>query len=116
MYQLFVGLQSEFCKGYPMSQKSDFPRTLMDFIRSYGAMQGLVSKNALEQTSVAVDDILRLYCIKDRQSEPYFQHQNPAERKIQEGKRVTNNILDRLSIPDEYWLLTTIVIIISTQS
>jgi hypothetical protein len=60
-----------------MSQKSEFPRTLMDFIRSYGAMQGLVSDNALEQTSVAVDDIddiLRLYCIKDRQSEPYFQH------------------------------------------
>jgi hypothetical protein len=68
MYQLFVGLQSEFCKGYPMSQKSEFPRTLMDFIRSYGAMQGLVSDNALEQTSIAVDDILRLYCIKNRQS------------------------------------------------
>jgi hypothetical protein len=51
-----------------MSQKSEFPRTLMDFIRSYGAMQGLVSDNALEQTSIAVDDILRLYCIKNRQS------------------------------------------------
>jgi hypothetical protein len=31
-------------------------------------MQGLVSDNALEQTSIAVDDILRLYCIKNRQS------------------------------------------------
>jgi hypothetical protein len=47
MYQLFVGLQSKFCKDYPMSHKSEFPRTLMDFIRSYGAMQGLVSNNAL---------------------------------------------------------------------
>jgi hypothetical protein len=84
---------------------------MMDFIRSYGAMQGLVSDNSLEQTSVVVDDILRLYCIKDRQSEPYFHHQNPAERKIQDVKRVTNNILDRLGIPDEYWLLTMLFVI-----
>jgi hypothetical protein len=110
MYQLFVGLQSEFCQGYPMSAKSEFPSTLVDFIRKYGAMQGLVSDCSKEQTSIEVDDILRLYCIKDRQSEPYFQHQNPAERKIQDVKRVTNNILDRLGIPDEYWLLTVLFV------
>jgi hypothetical protein len=38
MYHLFVGLQSDFCQGYPMSAKSEFPSTLVDFIRSYGAM------------------------------------------------------------------------------
>jgi hypothetical protein len=93
-----------------MSAKSEFPSTLVDFICSYGAMQGLVSDCSKEQTSIKVDDILRLYCIKDQQSEPHYQHQNPAERKIQDVKRVTNNILDRLGIPDKYWLLTVLFV------
>jgi hypothetical protein len=32
MYQLFLDLQSEFCQGYRMSVKSEFPSTLVDFI------------------------------------------------------------------------------------
>ena len=50
-------------------------------------------------------DILRHLCINDWQSEPKYQHQNKAERKIQDVKRNTNRILNTLGAPEKTWLL-----------
>jgi len=39
-------------------------------------------------------DLLRLYCVKDGQSEPHQQNQNYAERKIQQVKGMVNGMMD----------------------
>ena len=81
------------------------PVTLTDFIRKWGAMNGLFSDNTKAQTSLAVQDILRQYNIDDMQSEPHQQNQNPAERRIQEVKAMTNVMMDRAGAPAYLWLL-----------
>ena len=102
--QLYVGKQSFFTKIYGMRTESQMPTTLQDFIRSFGAMKGLFSDNAKSETSKAVKDILRQYAIADMQSEPYQQNQNPAERRIQDVKSMTNSILDHSGAPAFLWL------------
>ena len=105
MCQLFVGKKSYFTEVVPMTQKSEFPNALKDFVRKHGAMQGLMSDNAPEQISDQVHQILRQYNIKDMQSEPYQQNQNPAERRIQEVKAMTTVVMDRSGAPKKLWLL-----------
>ena len=46
-----------------------------------------------------------MYEIKDGQSEPEYQHQNPAERAVQNVKRNMNNVMDRTGCPSYWWLL-----------
>ena len=50
-------------------------------------------------------EFLRVYGISAWQSEPHQQHQNYAERKIQQLKQMTNVILDRTGAPSSVWLL-----------
>ena len=78
MIQIYMGLISHFFAGYPMSSEANVPSTLEDFIRNHGAMYGLMSDNAKAEISRAIKSIERLYTIKDRQSEPHYQHQNPV--------------------------------------
>jgi hypothetical protein len=68
-------------------------------------MDKLASDSAKVEISANVKDILRHYMIDDWQSEPYHEHQNPAERRYQTVKRYTNVILDRTGAPPEAWLL-----------
>ncbi len=103
--QLYCGRKSFFTSIFGMKTESQMPGTLLDFIRRWGAMQGLFSDNAKVQTSLAVRDILRQYCIEDMQSEPLQQNQNPAERRIQEVKSMTNVVMDRTGAPTYLWLL-----------
>ena len=48
-----------------------------------------------------------MYAIKDFRCEPHHQHQNFAERQIQEVKKRCNLLLDRTGTPASYWLLCT---------
>ena len=111
MAQLYGGIDSHFLKLITMSSEKDLPFTLEEFIRDHGAMQGLKSDNAKSETSHAMHDILQLYCIKDKQSEPHYENQNPIERCIQDIKRMTNNIMDRVACPAKYWLLTMLFVV-----
>lgn len=111
MLQLFAGKTSSYLRGYPMQQEGQMPGTLEDFIRDVGAPIGLFSDNAKAQTGKAVEQILRLYNIKDAQSEPEHQHQNYAERRIQDVKRLTNAVMDRTGTPAAFWLLCTLFVI-----
>ena len=71
-----------------MKTKDEFPKTLMDFIRTWGAPNSLFSDNAAEQCSFAVKDILCMYNIGPHQTrEPHHQHQNTAEHRIEDIKR-----------------------------
>ena len=54
MAQVYGRLDSEFLSGHPMSSESALPSMLQDFIREYGAMEGLKSDNAKSETSNAI--------------------------------------------------------------
>jgi hypothetical protein len=103
--QLFVGLTSTVCDVYPLKTDSAFINTLEDVIRRRGAPSKLVSDRAQVEISGRVKDILRSLMIGDWQSEPHQQHQNPAERKYQDVKRMANTIMDRTGSPPTTWLL-----------
>jgi hypothetical protein len=103
--QLFVGLTSTVCDVYPLKTKKAFVNTLQDVIRRRGTPSKLVSDRAQVEISGRVKDILRSLIIGNWQSEPYQQHQNPAERKYQDVKRMANTIMDRTGSPPQTWLL-----------
>jgi hypothetical protein len=105
MVQLYCGCDSQFTAVFPMTTEKNMHHTLEDFIRQYGAPHTLFSDNAKTQIGKAVQDILRIYAINDFQCEPHHQHQNYAERRIQEIKKYTNLIMDRVGAPPTYWLL-----------
>jgi hypothetical protein len=79
--QLFVGCKTFVSDVYIMQTESNFLNTLQDNVRQWGAMDKLVSDRAMVEISDKVKDYLRCYHIKDWQSEPYHEHQNPAERR-----------------------------------
>ena len=93
MAQLFVGKTSSKTVVYPMRTEHDMAGTFEDLIRQHGAPDSLFSDNAKAQCGKRVRDLLRLYGIKDFQCEPHHQHQNFAERKIGDTKRLTDAIL-----------------------
>ena len=71
---------------YGMKTTQEFATTLQDTIRRYGAMDKLISDRVQVEISNKVLDILRALFISDWQSKPYYQHQNPAERRYQDIK------------------------------
>ena len=111
MLQLFCGCDSQLTAVYPMKTESDMSGSLEDFIREHGAPNALFSDNAKAQIGRAVQEILRMYAIKDFQCEPHHQHQNPAERRIQEVKKLSNQMLDRTGAPPNLWLLCVLYIV-----
>jgi Reverse transcriptase (RNA-dependent DNA polymerase) len=102
---LFVGTDTQVTDIYGIKTDKQFINTLEDNIIQRGAPNKLVSDRAQVNISNKVLDILRTYCIKSWQSEPYQQHQNPAERRFQTLKSAANRILDRTGAPPYTWLL-----------
>ena len=105
MAQIYAGKKSSKAVAYGMTSESQMPNTLEDLIRKHGAPNGLFSDNAKVQIGKRVLDILRMYQIKDFQCEPHYQHQNFAERKIGDIKRLCDSIMDRTGTPPAFWLL-----------
>ena len=66
LVQIYSGLQSKLLAAYPMSSESSLPDILHNFIRDYGAMEGLKSNNAKSETSFTMKDIFWMYIIKDK--------------------------------------------------
>ena len=106
--QIFAGMTSAVIDVFGMKTESQFVNTLEDVITQRGAPTRLISDNAKSETSLRVQDILRALFINFWQSEPHRQHQNPAERRIQALKDITNRILDRSGAPPDCWLLALI--------
>src|SRR6056300_1992305 len=103
--QFFVGLESLVSDVYGVKTDKQFLQTLQDVVRRRGAPNKLVNDSAKAEISQAVKDYLQWLVIDDWQSEPHRQHQNPAERRYQDIKRLTNRLLDRTGAPPECWLL-----------
>ena len=70
-----------------------------------GGAHSLLSDNAKSEIGHAVQEILRAYNIKDLQTEPHHPNQNPAEHRIQEVKKLVNQILDHTGAPECLWYL-----------
>ena len=103
--QIFVGTESLVSNSYGIKSDGEFVATLEDDIQKRGAMSKLISDRAKAQVSNKALDILRNYVIDDWQSEPYHEHQNPAERRYQTVKQYSNGILDKSCAPSKAWLL-----------
>ena len=88
-----------------MKTDNQFFDTLEDNIHERGAMDKLISDRAETEISNHAKDILRNLIIAARQSEPYHEHQNPAERRYQDVKRKTNQVLDFTGASASTWLL-----------
>ena len=83
-----------------MSANSLTPRTLRNFIRQWGAMKFMWRDMAKEENSKTINDLLRSIHAPNRYSEPYNEHQNPAESRILDIKSSTLNVIDRIGTPD----------------
>ena len=103
--QFFVGTESMVTDVYGMKTDKQFVNTLEDNIIRRGAPTKLISDKAQVESSNKVYDILRALFIAAWYSEPHQQHQNPAERRWQDVKRMTNTVLDRTGAPAYTWLL-----------
>ena len=102
--QLFVGTESLVLDVYGMKSDKEFVNTLEDNVHERGAMSKLISDRAQVEISNKVADFLRALCIGNWQSEPYQQHQNPAEHHYQQAKTMVNTIMDRTGSPPYLWL------------
>jgi hypothetical protein len=86
--------------------------TLEENIHKWGAMNALLSNHAQVEIGNEVQDILHAYKIIDWQSEPHYQHQNPAEQWYQTVLWYTNNIMNHTGTPDYTWLLCLVYVCI----
>jgi hypothetical protein len=89
-----------------MRNQSEMPSMLLDSIRKLGPPNGLCSDNAKVQIGKTIQTILCMYCIDDMQSEPHHQHQNPAERRIQDIMKFSNHIMDGTDKPSKFGLFS----------
>ena len=103
--QFFVGIDSKFVEVHGLKNDHQFINSLWDTIRRYGAMDVLVSDRAKLEISRKVKDVLRYLCIKDRQSEPHQQNQNPAERRYRDVKFNIQRVMNMSGAPPSTWLL-----------
>jgi len=104
--QLFIGTQSLVADATGVTTDKEFASTLLDNIKLRGAMDVLITDSAKSETSHLVQEILRMYIIEAKQSEPHYQHQNPFERRFGVIKRLVNNkLMNLVGAPAETWLL-----------
>lgn len=103
--QVFSGKLSRFISVHGCQTDKDFARCLENEIRKRGAMDKLCTDRAKAETSKRVEELLRIFCIDDWQSEPYYHHQLFVERDIQTLKKFSNWVLNWSNAPPEAWLL-----------
>ena len=63
------------------------------------------------QTGVSFRKILRKYNIKSENTEPHHPQQNPAERRIQDVKRLSTKIMDRTGAPAYLWFFCMLYVV-----
>ena len=103
--QIFVGRSSLVADVYGMLSTNEFVNTLLDCIRDRGAMDKLISDHANYEMSARVKDILRSLMIGHWKSEPYYQHQNFAERRWGHVKANLEWLMAFLDVDPDCWLL-----------
>ena len=103
--QVFIGIKSLVTDVFGAKTDGQYVNHLENVIRKRGAMDTIVSDRGSSIVSKKAQDIYRMLFIKEWQSEPDHQHQNPFERRFQTIKNWTNNVMNRTGAPPYTWLL-----------
>jgi len=83
-------------------------QALQDFVTEVGAPYRIMNDNAEMEASEAWKKIIRTYNIDRGTTERYHPQQNPAERRIQEIKKVSLSIMNHSNTPGSLsWLMAT---------
>ena len=77
-FYLFYGGTSKHIAVFP----GPSPGCLKEYISQHGAPACIRTDSASAEISAEVLEIYSDYSIRDGQSEPYYQNQNPCEREI----------------------------------
>jgi hypothetical protein len=101
--QVFVGEESGYTVVIPMKSKNQAHQALQDFIRFTGTPSFLLVDGAPEENKGEWLNICRIFCIPQHTSEPEYQNQNRAERKIGDIKRRATLLMSLHNAPERYW-------------
>ena len=101
--QVFVGATSGYTYVVPMKGKGYAFDALKSFISDVGAPAFLLTDNAYEEVRGEWEEICKTYCISQIATEPHYQHQNKAERRIQDIKRQARVLMRINRAPKRYW-------------
>ena len=82
-----------------------FLGALQDRVRQFGCAQKLVADNAPLYRGWRITKYLRDTWMSLWQCESKYQHQNPAEGRYKQLKRLTNRLMDRFGVPASRWFL-----------
>jgi hypothetical protein len=82
--QVFLGVKIGYVVFIPLRSKAYAYVALSDYIKDVGAPLFLSSDNAIEEKLGEWISMCRTFGIQKRSSEPYYQHQNKVEHRIQD--------------------------------
>ena len=86
-----------------MQHEAQSHTALQDFIHSVGAPTSIHTDNSCTQLGKKWTKTKRDFVIKDKNTVPYSQRQNPAERKIWDIKHCTLLVLHLSGAPAKFW-------------
>ena len=111
--QFFVHVPSDFIFIRCMQRESHSHGAYQDFIREIGAPEMIVTDNSKTQTGSKWEATSRSIITKQRKFSPHNQNQNQnkAERRIQDAKHKTVQVMERTFAPISFWCYALIYII-----
>ena len=86
-----------------MKDKGYAPSALRNFIRDVAVPAYILTDNAYEEVLGEWEEICKTYCIPQITSEPHYQHQKKAERRIQDIKKRARLLMQARDAPEKYW-------------
>ena len=102
---IFICRKSHLIHPEHITPTRPFIQALQGFVTTWGAPNRVIGDSASSHYSHQVLDYLRMLWIQIWTSEPYYQHQNPFERRYQTFKRIVNRTMDRTGTPPHLWYL-----------
>ena len=109
--QLFVHLPSDYIFVRCMQRESHSHGAYQDFIREVGAPEIIATDNSQTQTGSKWEATSRSIIIKQRKFAPHNQNQNKAERRIQDAKHKTVQVLENSGAALKFWCYALIYVI-----
>jgi hypothetical protein len=103
---VLIGRKSNFRAIHPSGNSdAQFVASLENKIQRREVPNGIVSDRGTALITRKVEEVLRMYCIKDWQSEPHKHYQNFTEKSWGDWKEKSNMLLNQSGAPDKCWLL-----------
>ena len=101
--QLFVVVETKFISVHLMKREAESHTALLDFIRTIGAPNQLLTDNSKTQSGTMWSRICRSYAIQQIHCAPHNQNQNHAERHIQIVKQRLVHLMRQSDAPAVFW-------------